>query len=120
MMRLKILTLAFGVTLIFFCDAAHAEAHSVSLSWTASTDNVAGYNIYRLAGACPTSGSTGFTKITAAIVTGTTYTDSSITPGAYCYYATSTLNGAESAPSNFASAVILPAPPTALSTTGTN
>ena len=119
-MRLKIGTLAFGLTLIFFGAWAPADAHSVSLSWTASTDSVAGYNIYRLAGACPASGSTGFTKITAAIVTGTTYTDSSITPGAYCYYATSTVNGAESAPSNFASAVILPAPPTALSTTGTN
>ncbi|MGW0719287.1 cellulase family glycosylhydrolase [Streptomyces sp. NPDC002778] len=50
---------------------------SVSLSWTASTDNtrVTGYDVYR-----------GTTKVNAAPVTGTTYTDTGLSPStAYSY-----------------------------------
>jgi len=119
-MRLRKLKLALFATFLFFCSRAHAQSHSVSLTWTASTDSVSGYYIYRLGGTCPTSGTSGFTRITATVVTGTAYTDTAVTAGSYCYYATSVLNGVESVPSNLASAVILPAPPTALSVSGTN
>jgi aryl-phospho-beta-D-glucosidase BglC (GH1 family)/chitodextrinase len=50
---------------------------SVSLSWTASTDNtrVTGYDVYR-----------GTTKVNAALVTSTTYTDTGLSPStAYSY-----------------------------------
>jgi chitinase len=119
-MRLDSVRLVLFAALILLCAQICAQAHTVSLSWTASTDSVAGYFVYRFAGACPTSGTSGFTKITTTAVTGTSYADSTVAAGAYCYYATSVLNGVESAPSNFASAVILPAAPTSLSVTGTN
>ncbi|MEV3991647.1 cellulase family glycosylhydrolase [Streptomyces sp. NPDC049837] len=52
-------------------------AASVSLSWTAATDNVrvTGYDVYR-----------GTARVNAAPVTGTTYTDTGLTPStAYTY-----------------------------------
>jgi hypothetical protein len=90
---------------------ATATSRAVLLTWTASTDAGAAYNIYRLTGLCPTSGTTGFTNIGTAI-TATTYTDTTVGVGPYCYYATATLNGEESTPSNLVSANVLPAPPT--------
>jgi hypothetical protein len=52
----------------------------VQLSWSASTDPVLGYHIYR-------SGSTDgpFTRLNSALVTATTYTDASVSGGAYTY-----------------------------------
>lgn len=119
-MRLKSIALLFFVNLVLLCAPVYAQAHAVSLTWTASTDGGVSYNIYRLSGACPSSGTSGFSKITGTPVSGTAYTDSNVAAGTYCYYATSVLNGAESAPSNLASAVILPAAPTALSIAGTS
>jgi hypothetical protein len=119
-MHLKSFTLVFFVILTLLCAAARAQAHSVSLTWTASADGGVSYNVYRFSGACPSTGTSGFSKITLSPATATTYTDSTAAPGTYCYYATSVLNGAESAPSNLASAVILPAAPTSLSIAGTN
>jgi hypothetical protein len=90
-----------------------ATTHSVTLNWTASTDAAGNptlsYNVFRLIGAC--SATAAFTKINTTPVTATTFVDSGIAPGAYCYQATSFLNGAESKPSNQVAAVILPLPP---------
>jgi hypothetical protein len=116
----KSVRFALFVALSLCCVQARAQAHSVSLSWTISIDSAASYNIYRLSGACPASGASGFTKITATPITGTAYTDNTVAAGTYCHYATSVLNGAESVPSNLASAVILPGAPTALSIARTN
>jgi hypothetical protein len=114
--------LAFLALALAFAAPAKAQ-HSASLSWTASSDAAAnpsmGYNVYRLAGACPTSGTAGFTKLNSTPVTTTSFTDSTIALGNACYYVTATLNGAESVPSNTASAVILPGAPTLLKITGT-
>jgi hypothetical protein len=59
-----------------------AGAHSVNVSWTASTStNVAGYNVYR--------GSTSngpYTKLTSVLVVGTTYTDTTVQAGQTYYY----------------------------------
>jgi hypothetical protein len=118
-MRLKLSALALILIPAVFATSARAQAHSVSLAWTASTDTGVSYNIYRLSGACPSSGTSGFAKITGAPVTATTYTDNQLLPGTYCYYATSVLNGSESIPSNLAPAVVLPAAPTALSIAAT-
>lgn len=109
--------IALSVSLIFFASPARAQ-HSASLSWTASPDAAAnpslGYNIYRLSGACPASGTAGFTKLNATPVTTTSFSDATVGLGSFCYYVTATLNGAESVPSNTASAVVLPGAPTLL------
>lgn len=49
----------------------------INLSWTASTDNIGviGYNIYR-----------GSTKINSSPVTSTSYSDTGLATGYYCYY----------------------------------
>lgn len=84
-------------------------SHSVSLSWTPSTDAVDGYNVYR-------GLATGKedTKINTALVTGTSLIDASPVLGANFYIARSVKNGVESVNSNEVSAVLLPAPPASL------
>jgi hypothetical protein len=113
-----------GILSLALVFAAPARAqHSASLAWTASSDAAAnpglGYNVYRLAAACPASGTTGFTKLNTAAVSTTSFTDSTVGLGNVCYYVTATLNGAESVPSNTASAVVLPGAPTLLKITAT-
>lgn len=85
-------------------------AHSVDISWTASVDTVDGYNVYR----GTASGSETTTPLNSALVTGTTYTDTTVIPGEYFYVVTSSKSGVESVHSNEISARILPAPPTML------
>jgi hypothetical protein len=95
--------------------------HSASLTWTASSDATAnptlGYNVYRLASACPATGTAGFTKLNATPLTSTAFSDTNVGLGNSCYYVTATLNGAESVPSNTAPAVVLPGAPTLLKIT---
>lgn len=106
------------VLALSFAGAAYA-AHSVGLSWTASIDMPAtipsgsGYNVYRSSGACPASGlPTSPVLLNSAPVTAVVYTDSTVTPGAYCYYVVTALNGAVSAGSNTAQGAVPVAPPT--------
>jgi hypothetical protein len=91
--------------------------HSASLSWTAVTTctdgtscTVVGYNVYKASAACPASGlPTGAVKIASAI-TATTFVDTPLVPGTYCYYVTAIggtgSNGAESAASNTSSGIL--------------
>ncbi len=121
---MKTLSAVFGVLVLALVLAAPAKAqHSASLAWVASSDASAnptlGYNVYRLAGACPASGTTGFTKLNTSPVATTSFTDSTVGLGSVCYYVTATLNGAESVPSNTASGVVLPGAPTLLKLTAT-
>jgi hypothetical protein len=119
------LTLALG--LVGFAPSASAQtAHSVTLAWTASSDAAANpsltYNVYRLNGACPATAPTaisgsGFTKLNTSGLTTTTYKDTTVAPGVYCYFASAFLNTAESVPSNDAQGTILPAAPTSLGIT---
>ncbi|MGA8153380.1 MAG: choice-of-anchor D domain-containing protein [Terriglobales bacterium] len=76
--------------------------YTVRLSWTASTSQVAGYNVYRREGA------TKYQKINSSLVTGTKYTDRSVTAGTTYYYETKAVDssGQESLPSNRATAVV--------------
>ena len=78
-------------------------AHTVSLTWTASTSAVSGYNIYR----STTSGSS-YTKLNATLISPVSYTDSTVGNGTTYYYVTTAVDstGAESAYSNEAVAVI--------------
>jgi hypothetical protein len=83
-----------------------AEAHMVSLSWTASTSsNVAGYNIYR---STYTSACGAYSKMNSGLNATTTYTDTSVAGGqTYCYLTTAVdSSDVESGYSNTAEAVI--------------
>jgi hypothetical protein len=91
-------------------------SHSVSLSWTASTDAVDGYQIFR----GKTAGGEGATPINPALVTGTTYVDTGATPGEEFYVVKSSIGGVLSSASNEVSTQILPAPPTALTITASS
>jgi Abnormal spindle-like microcephaly-assoc'd, ASPM-SPD-2-Hydin/Fibronectin type III domain len=83
-----------------------AVAHSVSLSWTASTSTVVGYNVYR-----STVSGGPYTLITSSNVPGTTYTDTGVQAGVTYFYVVTAVdsNGNESAFSNEAS-VTVPTP----------
>lgn len=90
------------------------STHFITLSWTASTDTVQGYNIYR----STTEGeeSTSITPINSALVTGTTYTDNAVAVGLVYYYEIRAVAGAvQSVVSNeVVSAAVVPFPPTNL------
>ena len=79
------------------------SSHSVSLSWTASTSVVSGYNVYR----STTSGS-GYAKVNGSLVGAVNYTDSTLATGTTYYYVTTAVDGSgnESTDSNEAVAVI--------------
>jgi hypothetical protein len=81
-------------------------AHQVNLSWSApaaSSDPVAGYNVYRAAG-----GSTSYQRLNSSPLGSTNYTDSGVTSGqAYVYMVKSVDNaGTESSASNASTAAV--------------
>src|SRR5208283_231146 len=80
-----------------------AASHSVTLTWTASTSTVSGYNVYR-----STTNGSGYTKINSGLVAGLTYDDTSVQSGTTYYYVATAVdaNGDESTDSNQATAVI--------------
>ncbi len=82
-----------------------AQAHSVGLSWTASTSSVIGYNVYSsLVSGGP------YVKLNPTPMAATTYTDTTVQSGQTYYYVTtavgSTSSASESGFSSQASAVI--------------
>jgi hypothetical protein len=87
----------------FAAAAGSQQANSVSLSWTASTSTVSGYNVYR----STTSGG-GYSKLNAALISGLSFSDTTAIAGAtYFYVATAVDSGGdESADSNQATATI--------------
>jgi Abnormal spindle-like microcephaly-assoc'd, ASPM-SPD-2-Hydin/Protein of unknown function (DUF1573) len=80
-----------------------AAAHSVSLTWVASTSTVSGYNVYR----STTSGSS-YAKINSSLVAALTYDDTTVQSGTTYYYVVTAVDssGNESSDSNQATAVI--------------
>lgn len=80
-----------------------AVAHSVDLSWTASSSAVVGYNVYRGA----VSGGP-YTKINSAADAATAFTDGTVQSGQTYYYTVTAVDnsGTESARSNEVQAVI--------------
>src|SRR5215472_7281670 len=77
--------------------------HSVSLSWVLSTDdttagcaapNTCSQTVYRASGACSTS--SNFVSIGTPAASISTFTDSTVVPGTYCYAVSFTQNGLES------------------------
>jgi fibronectin type 3 domain-containing protein len=79
-------------------------AHSVTLSWVASTSsNIAGYDVFRA-----TVSGGPYTQINSSLVAGVTYTDTTVQAGQTYYYVTTAVNsaGAQSTYSNQVSAAI--------------
>jgi Abnormal spindle-like microcephaly-assoc'd, ASPM-SPD-2-Hydin/Immunoglobulin domain len=78
-------------------------AHSVTLTWTASTSSVAGYNVYR----SQVSGGP-YTKLDSSAVTATSYVDSTVSAGQTYFYVVTSINstGVESADSAEVSATV--------------
>ncbi len=80
------------------------QAHSVALSWIASTSAVAGYNVYR-----STVSGTQYAKVNSSLVVGSlAYTDTTVLGGIVYYYVTTAVDasGNESVHSNEVSANI--------------
>jgi hypothetical protein len=77
------------------------------------TSNPAGttYSIYRATGVC--TGSPAYSKIVEGL-TAKTYEDATVQPGNYCYVATASYSGTESAYSNSALAPVPSWSPTGL------
>ena len=94
----------------------------VALAWTASASAATvplTYTVLRADGACGATGQS-FVAIQSGI-TGTSYTDATVTVGqAYSYESEAvSSSGVASLPSNCASAMIRPQPPTGLAATAT-
>lgn len=88
----------------FSGSGAGTTPHSVALSWNASTSTVVGYNLYR----GTQSGGPYSTKLNAALIANTNYTDSNVQSGATYYYVATSVdsNNIESAYSGEAMAAI--------------
>jgi hypothetical protein len=78
-------------------------SHSVTLTWTASTSTVAGYNVYR-----STASGGPYTKLNSAPAAATTYTDTTVQSGTTYFYVVTSVDssGVESADSTEVSANI--------------
>ena len=110
-----------GVSIIH----AQAASHSAVLTWVVSTDDTTtacsatgatcAQNVYRAPSGCAVT-NPAFVTLTSLAATATTYTDSSITPGTWCYSVTFALNGTESV-KNTAQVILPPAAPTSLTIT---
>ncbi len=83
--------------------AAVQQAHTVALSWDASTSTVSGYNVYR-----STASGTGYAKINSSLVPALAYTDTTVVSGTTYFYVTTAVDssGNESVNSNEVSAPI--------------
>jgi hypothetical protein len=121
---MKLRLLLFAVLLSLAAVLASAQAtHSITLTWTASTDAAANpsltYNVYVFVGVCPASPpptvtaalALGFVKNNPSPVTGLTYVDNGAPPpllagNVHCDFVTAVLGSAESVPSNLVQAII--------------
>jgi hypothetical protein len=107
------LMLAIATIPIATAQAGPSYPYSVALSWTLSTGTVTGQNVYRgtYTTACPATST--YTKLTATALsaTATTYSDTTATQGAWCYFVTALNGTSESGPSNVYSDVVIPPPP---------
>lgn len=101
---------------IIFAGALCAQNRSVDLSWTASVTPGVTYNVYRAPAACSPL-PTNFVKQNAAPIATTSFSNTGVPTGTYCYYVTAAAAGLESGPSNNAGAAVGPIAPTGLTVT---
>jgi hypothetical protein len=89
---------------ILACATTARCQHNVQLTWLASPDAAANpsltYNVYRSLTCDGT-----FSKLNSSPVANTSYLDTSVLAGSYCYQVTSLLSGIEGSPSNQAAVV---------------
>jgi len=80
------------------------SSHTVALDWTPSTSTVSGYNLYR----GTQTGGPYPTKVNPSLISGTSFTDSSVQSGTTYYYVSTAVDSSnvESGYSNEASAAI--------------
>lgn len=103
------------VLLMLAATFGHAQSHSVTLAWTASSDSTTSdpgtVNVYRATGTC--AGTPSFTQIKTAVTPNGPYVDASVGTGRFAYYVTQ-VNAAnlESPASNCIAVVIYPKAPT--------
>lgn len=85
--------------------------HSATISFTVSPDTPTS-NVYRADGTCPlTPPPSGQTKLNLTPISGTSYTDSTVSAAkTYCYTVKAVLNGLESKDSNMVTATVPLAP----------
>ena len=92
-----------NVTGTNFSAAPAAAGHTATVSWTASTSAVSGYNAYR-----GTVSGGPYTKLNGSLISVLTYADSSVLSGQTYFFVTTAVDGSgnESVFSNEAQAVI--------------
>jgi fibronectin type 3 domain-containing protein len=78
-------------------------SYTVSLNWTPSSSTYSGFNVYR-----GTTSGGPYTRVDSSIVSSTSYTDPSVTPGQTYYYVATQVDssGMESGYSSEVSATI--------------
>jgi hypothetical protein len=115
MKRILLFLISAGLALAAQQSATPPATHSATLTWS-DPNNPAGttYTVYRAMGLC--SGTPTFAKLASAVV-GLTYTDTTVTPGNYCYAVTATFQGMESAQSPSALAPVPSFAPVGLNVT---
>jgi len=85
-------------------DGAQSSGQpTVALSWNPSTSTVVGYNLYR-----GTQSGGPYSRLNSALLSGTTYSDTTVQSGATYYYVSTAVNSSnvESAYSNQATAAV--------------
>lgn len=119
---MKRILFAVLLALAFSSVALPQSTHSAVLTWTLSTDDVTTFctaganclqNVYRALGACSATSTFTLLTPTALGATVTTFTDSTLTPGAWCYGVTFEINGLESA-KDTVTVQLQPSPPTGI------
>ena len=103
--------------LVVSTGLAQTGTHNVTLNWTPSTDTGGTVNVYRALAACSTNPT--FTQLKTGVAAAGPFIDTGVAVGNFCYRVTAVVGGAESAPSNTASATVLPQSPTNLVVTAT-
>jgi hypothetical protein len=104
-----------GLLLLTAGMAFGQTSHSVVLDWTPAVQSgTITFNVYRVTGACPSSFTlTGLTPLVGGL-SASTYTDTTVSVGQYCYAVTAVSGTLESGPSPDALAAVTPFPPTGL------
>lgn len=122
----KIVTVFALLAAISVAMPVLAKAHSVTIGFTKSSDDVgaagSGYVVFRANGSCPVSVTTtaGFTALNTTPFQGNSFIDTTPGVGNFCYFATFNSGGAASGPSNTAGVSILPAAPSNVVIIGSN
>jgi hypothetical protein len=110
-LKVMVLPLFIAVMCVLVLPVYAQAAHSVTLTYTASSDAGSSYIVFRAPGACPAAGAAlpaNFAQIGTNPVGATSFTDTTVVAGTYCYDVEASLGGANSKPSNYTPTIIAP------------